>query len=147
MKHRRISLALILSVCLLAAGTLLAQSDLGRISGFIKDPSGATIPNAKVTVQNKSGVTRQTTTNESGYYTITNVPPGLYTVVAEAPGFQRYQSADNKLDSSSNLVVDATLEEIAVAAGAAGRIDDVWTVLGHWSFSDFVHHAPLPALI
>src|SRR5438067_9589270 len=109
MKHRRISLALILSVCLLAAGTLLAQSDLGRISGFIKDPSGATIPNAKVTVQNKSGVTRQTTTNESGYYTITNVPPGLYTVVAEAPGFQRYQSADNKLDPSGNLVVDAML--------------------------------------
>ena len=86
-----------------------AQSDLGRISGFIKDPSGATIPNAKVTVQNKSGLQRSTVTNESGYYTVTNVPPGLYTVIAEAPGFQKYQSADNKLDPSSNLVVDATL--------------------------------------
>src|SRR5262245_57178207 len=86
-----------------------AQSDLGRISGFIKDPSGATIPNAKVTVRNNSGVERQGTTNDSGYYIITNVPPGLYTVTAEAPGFQRYQSTDNKLDPSSNLVVDATL--------------------------------------
>src|SRR5437868_6005497 len=120
MKHRRISLALILSVCLLAAGTLVAQSDLGRISGFIKDPSGATIPSAKVTVQNKSGVTRQTTTNESGYYTITNVPAGLYTVVAEAPGFQKFQSADNKLDPASNLVVDATL-----AVGAATQTVEV----------------------
>src|SRR6185312_10952341 len=47
--------------------------------------------------------------NESGYYTVTNVPPGLYTVTAEATGFQKFQSADNKLDPSSNLVVDATL--------------------------------------
>src|SRR3954466_5321096 len=85
------------------------QSDLGRISGFVKDPSGATIPNAKISVQNKSGLQRSTVTNESGYYTVTNVPPGLYTVIAEAPGFQKYQSADNKLDPSSNLVVDATL--------------------------------------
>src|SRR6185437_11148233 len=81
-----------------------AQSDLGRISGFVKDPSGATIPNAKVSVQNKSGVSRQATTNESGYYTITNIPAGLYTVSVEAAGFQKYQSTDNKLDPSSNLV-------------------------------------------
>jgi len=86
-----------------------AQSDLGRISGYIKDPSGATIPNAKVTVANRSGLQRSTVTNESGYYIVTNVPPGLYTVSAEAPGFQKYQSADNKLDPASNLVVDATL--------------------------------------
>lgn len=91
------------------ATTALAQSDLGRISGFIKDPTGATIPNANVTVQNKSGLLRATTTNDSGYYTITNVPPGLYTVVAVAPGFEKFQSADNKLDPASNLVVDATL--------------------------------------
>src|ERR1700719_2759296 len=32
-----------------------AQSDLGTISGFVKDPSGATVPNAKVTVRNQTG--------------------------------------------------------------------------------------------
>ncbi len=96
-------------VITLSATTAFAQSDLGRISGFIKDPTGATIPNAKVSVQNKSGLQRTTTTNESGYYAITNVPPGLYTVIAEAPGFEKFQSADNKLDPASNLVVDETL--------------------------------------
>src|SRR5713101_5372552 len=99
----------LLSVCLLVSGIVLAQSDLGTISGFIKDPSGATIAGAKVTVQNKSGVERQATTNESGYFTITNVPPGFYTMSVEAAGFQKYQSIDNKLDSSANLVIDATL--------------------------------------
>src|SRR5882724_2131342 len=86
-----------------------AQSDLGRISGFVKDPSGASITGAKITARNQSGVERQTTSNESGYYVITSVPPGFYTVTVEAIGFQRYQSLDNKLDPTGDLVVDASL--------------------------------------
>src|SRR5256885_2641460 len=86
-----------------------AQSDLGRISGFVKDPSGASITGAKITARNQSGVERQTTSNESGYYVITNVPPGFYTVTVEAAGFQRYESSANKLDPSADLVVEATL--------------------------------------
>src|SRR5712664_100712 len=100
---------LVLFLSLGASGMLFAQSDLGRISGFVKDSSGATIANAKVAVQNKSGIERQTTTNESGYYIITNIPPGLYTMVAEAAGFQKYETRDNKLDPSADLVIDATL--------------------------------------
>src|SRR5712692_9214517 len=88
---------------------LLAQSDLGRISGFIKDSSGATIANAKVTVRNNTGVERQTTTNESGYFVITNMPPGIYTMIAEVAGFQKYETTNNKLDPSADLVIDASL--------------------------------------
>lgn len=109
MNTRRVKAILVLSVCLLISGALFAQSDLGTVSGFVKDPSGGTIAGAKVKIQNKSGVERQATTNESGYYTITNVPPGLYTVSVEAAGFQRFQSNEDKLDPSANLVVDAAL--------------------------------------
>src|SRR5438105_3025365 len=90
-------------------GSLLAQSDLGKISGFVKDPSGATVPNAKVTIRNNTGVERQTTTNESGYYVITNVPPGLYTMMVEASGFRKFESTNNKLDPAADLVIDASL--------------------------------------
>src|SRR5712664_2796132 len=100
---------LVLFMSLGASGILFAQSDLGRISGFIKDPSGATIANAKVAVRSNAGVERQTTTNDSGYYVITNVPPGLYTMLAVATGFQRYETTGNKLDPSADLVIDATL--------------------------------------
>src|SRR5438309_3444178 len=101
-------LALWAVVC--TPGILRAQSDLGRISGFAKDPSGATVPNAKVTVRsNNGGVERQATTNESGYYVITNVPPGLYTLTVEASGFQKFESKDNKLDPAADLVIDASL--------------------------------------
>src|SRR4029077_21073515 len=106
----------VLFMCLGVSGILFAQSDLGRISGFIKDPSGATIANAKVTVRNNTGVERQTTTNESGYYVITNVPPGLYTMVAEASGFQKYETTGHKLDTSADLVIDA-----ALTVGAASQ--------------------------
>src|SRR5438046_2247469 len=101
----------VLAVCfaLLVSPGLFAQSDLGKISGFVKDPSVATIANAKVTIRNNTGIERQTTTNDSGYYVITNVPPGLYTMTAEAAGFQKYESSNNKLDPSADLVIDATL--------------------------------------
>src|SRR6266849_2561152 len=108
----------------IVSGSLFAQSDLGTISGFVKDPSGATIANAKVTVRNNSGVERVATSNDSGYYAITNVPPGLYTIVAEAPGFRRYESKDNKVDPSANLAVDVALtvgsatETVEVSASA-----------------------------
>jgi hypothetical protein len=124
MNTRYVKAILLLSVCLLVSGALFAQSDLGTISGFVKDASAGTIAGAKVAIQNKSGVVRQATTNESGFYAITNVPPGLYAVSVEASGFRKFQSNENKLDPSANLVVDATLtvgsatETVEVSASA-----------------------------
>jgi hypothetical protein len=103
----------------------LAQSDLGSIQGFVKDPSGAVVPGAKVTVKNQAGVERQATTNESGYYIITNIPSGLYSASIEAAGFKKFESVNNKLDSSSSLALDAVLtvgaatETVEVSASAA----------------------------
>src|SRR5579883_372424 len=98
-----------LAIALLAASCAFAQSDLGTINGFVKDPSGSVVPNAKVTVKNQSGLERQANTSEAGYYTITNVPPGIYQVEVEAAGFKKFDSAANKLDPSATLTVDVTL--------------------------------------
>src|SRR5438477_2734300 len=86
-----------------------AQSDLGTITGFVKDPTGATVPGAKVTVRNPTGLERTATTNDSGFYTITNIPAAIYTLTAEAPGFKKYESTNNKLDAAATLTLDATL--------------------------------------
>jgi len=102
-----------------------AQSDLGKISGFILDQSGAPVPNAKITVRNQSGIERQAATNDTGYYVISNVPPGFYVMTAEAPGFRKFESTNNKLDSASDLVVNATMtlgsitETVEVTASTA----------------------------
>src|SRR5438876_10609114 len=94
---------------LMISEILFAQSDLGTISGLVRDPSGASVPGAMVTIKNPAGIERRATTNESGLYTVTNIPPGFYSMSVEAPGFQKYESTNNKLDPSGRLAIDATL--------------------------------------
>jgi hypothetical protein len=49
----------------------------GSMVGTVTDQSGAMVPTAAVTVTNTStGLSRQTTTNEAGYYSIPNLPEG-----------------------------------------------------------------------
>lgn len=122
-----VRLKTVLLICLALCFTFIlnAQSDLGSIQGFVKDPSGASIPNAKVTARNTTGQERQTLTNESGYYTITNIPAGVYSIQVEAAGFKKFESSNNKLDASASLALDATLtvgaatETVEVSASAS----------------------------
>ena len=119
--RRALQLALMILIC---ASLAFAQSDLGSISGFVKDPSGAVVPKAKVTVKNTSGLERQTNTNDSGYFTVTNIPPSIYTISVEVAGFKKYESTNNKLDASGALNADVTLavgsavETVEVSASA-----------------------------
>src|SRR5690242_17798380 len=78
-----------------------AQSDTASISGFVRDPSQGSIANATVVVRNEStGLERRATTNETGYYIISSLPPGFYTVVVEAAGFKKFEKTNNKLDAN-----------------------------------------------
>src|SRR5258708_4886711 len=114
------------TVALLAvASASFGQSDHGSIVGFVKDPSGSSVPKARVALTNEAtGAENLTFTNESGYYVVPNLPPGSYMLRAEAPGFKRFESAHNKLDPNSTLPVDASLtvgaatETVEVAASA-----------------------------
>ncbi len=102
--------ALLLPLLAIAA-PIWAQTDNGSIVGYVKDPSGAVVPKAKVVLKNEaSGVDRQATTNESGYYVVTSVPSGLYSMTAEAPGFKKFEILHSKLDSNSTLSIDADLQ-------------------------------------
>jgi hypothetical protein len=113
---RTYSVARLAGVCL--AGLLLfsagdigfAQSDRGSITGFVRDQSGATVPNATVTARNENNGTEvKATTNGEGFYTITNVLPASYTITAEATGFKKYESSNNKLDAGARIAVDGVL--------------------------------------
>jgi hypothetical protein len=122
----RVSLGLLL-LCLCIAQIAQAQSDTASISGFVRDPSRATIPSATVVVKNEStGLERRATTNESGYFIVSNLPPGFYTVTADAPGFKRFEKTQNKLDANISTTVDAEMqvgqntETVTVVAEATG---------------------------
>ena len=114
-----------LAALLALAATSYGQSDHGSIAGFIKDPSGSSVPKAKVALTNEAtGAENSTTTNESGYYVVPNLPPGGYTLRAEAAGFKRFESAHNQLDPNSTLALDgsltvgATTETVEVVASS-----------------------------
>lgn len=114
------------ALLLLCALGLLGQSDNSSISGVVKDPSGAVVSNAKVSLRNEdTSFERQTTTNDTGFYTVTNIPPGYYTVTVEATGFKKSSRSRNKLDAGLPLAVNLELsvgqmtESVTVEANIA----------------------------
>src|ERR1051326_4958015 len=125
-----------LAACLLLTLVVFGQSDLSTSTGTIKDPSGSAVPNAKLAVRNEAtGVERTTTTSESGTFSVTNLPSGMYTVSVEAQGFKKYTSRGNKLDANLPLAVDVTLDvgtitESVTVQAVASRIQSETATVG-----------------
>ncbi len=89
---------------------LLAQVDTGTILGTIKDPSGAVIPHAKVSLTNEgTNFTITTTAGGDGSYVFTPIKIGTYTVTAESPGFAKEVRTHLKLNIDEQLVANLTL--------------------------------------
>ncbi len=109
MNHVRLP-AVLFGLLILIAPFTWAQSDNANVNGVITDPSGAAVPKAKVTLTNQAnGRAREAETNESGVYSIPTVPPGMYTIAVQAPGFKKFESKDNKVDPSVPANISATL--------------------------------------
>jgi Carboxypeptidase regulatory-like domain len=101
------------------------QAVFGSILGTVTDPSGAAVANAKVTVTDQGkGTTEQTTTNESGNYSVTHLIPDLYTVRVEAQGFKVIEfkdiivNADTGSSVNGQFQVGSASEQVEVTAEA-----------------------------
>ncbi len=87
-----------------------AQAVSGTIVGTVTDPTGAAIPNAKVTfVLTGQDATHTTATNDSGNYTQPDLPPGNYTVTITATGFKQNVRQNILLETNTTARVDAAL--------------------------------------
>ena len=103
-----------------------AQVTSGNMSGVVEDSSGAVISNATVTVHSDAiGVNRVVKTNDSGEFTVTNLPPASYNVTVENQGFQTVKkegvilAAGDRLNAGQfTLKVGATGGEVTVNADA-----------------------------
>jgi Carboxypeptidase regulatory-like domain/TonB-dependent Receptor Plug Domain len=101
---------LVTAILLFFPVTALAQSDVGTIVGFVRDQSGAVVPNATVTIRNEgTGELHSVTSDEAGHYVAPSLLPAYYSVTTEAKGFQKFTSSRNKLDSNSTIEIDANL--------------------------------------
>jgi len=98
----------------------------GQLGGILVDPSGATVPNAQITVsQLDNGAVRKVLTDSSGRWIVSNLPSGRLKVSTDAPGFKRlerdfYYDGSRPAPLNSALSVGALTESITVTA-EAGR--------------------------
>ena len=104
------SLKLALCTALFAT-FLFGQAGSGTITGTLRDPAGAVIANAPVEVRNtNTNVPYPTVTTATGAYTVTQLPPGPYSVTASSPGFKKLIRAGITVDAGQVLPLDLVLE-------------------------------------
>jgi hypothetical protein len=109
----------------LLAVASLAQRESGQITGTITDPSGAVVGGAKVTAKSvNTGLTREATTNPTGYYTIPGLRPDRYLVTVEARGFRNLAqtlevAVGSGAEMSARLEVGHESETVEVSAAVA----------------------------
>jgi hypothetical protein len=103
----------------------------GTIDGNVADPSHGSVADATVTVHNPAtGVTRTTTTNTQGEFTIATLTPGTYTLTVNARGFSTYNqpgivvNGNEVTRANVTLAVGQVTQSMTVAAEAAGLQTD-----------------------
>jgi hypothetical protein len=95
------------------------------LSGNVDDATGAVLSGAKVTLTDTERAVSQTyTTQTNGFYSFTFLPPGVYTLAVEAPGFKEYEQegitleAGQNVDQNISLAVGTVSEKVEVTAQA-----------------------------
>ena len=132
-----------LPLLLLAGMTALRGQDVsGTIGGTILDPTGAAVPDAKISVTDtdRNQVVRTVKTESSGSYAAPFLPVGVYSIKVEAPGFKNEErkgvvlNVNDDLKFNFTLQVGAPNETIEVTADAAavelGSAADATTIEG-----------------
>src|SRR5438067_8948890 len=77
-------------ISLFACAAAWAQGT-AQINGIVKDQSGAVLPGVEINAtQTATGAKRSVVSDETGSYTLTNLPIGPYMLEASLPGFRTY---------------------------------------------------------
>jgi len=107
------------SLLALAAWSALAApayAQNARVTGLVKDQSGAVIPGVTVTARNvETGLTRVGITDGEGEYRLPSLPPGRYSVVAELSGFGTETRPDIVLIIDQTAIINFALKPAAIS--------------------------------
>ena len=99
------------SLLLLSALPAFCQTSFGRISGTVTDSSGAAVSGAQVLVKNtETQGARTAPADNSGFYSVTELPIGTYSVEVNQKGFRRQQRTNVPIVADAKLTVDFHLE-------------------------------------
>jgi len=131
------------------AGVLCAQSTNASLAGRVTDPSKARIVGAKIVViSTQTNVRYEATTNASGEYYFSNLPPDGYLIEVEKPSFKKLIRADvtlhvqDALNIDFEMTVGSASESITVESGAP-LVDTESTAVSTVVDRTFVQDLPL----
>src|SRR6202140_1191492 len=115
MKSKRLWTVLVLMIAIIFGCPSRAFSQAGvnfaQLNGSVRDEGGGTIAKAAVTLHEvDTNLVYTTTTNESGFYTLPNVPPGRYELKISYDGFSNYTQTGIVLTVGQNATLDVVLK-------------------------------------
>jgi len=146
---KRLQFCLAVFAVLALTFSAFAQVQNGQFTGTVSDPTGAAIANAKVTVNNPAiDLNLSTTTNSSGNYTVKEVPPGVYKITVEAPGFKTVSNAGVTANAGTIAHVDFKLligkaSEVIEVTGEAAAVNTEDSKLATTVSSTQINNLPL----
>ncbi|MCI0403057.1 MAG: carboxypeptidase-like regulatory domain-containing protein, partial [Acidobacteria bacterium] len=86
------------------------------LQGTIQDPTGAVVSGATVTVKHQeTGATASSVSGDTGFYRVSSLAPGKYTVTVEAGNFKKSETKDVEVHADVVRGLDITLQPGAVA--------------------------------
>src|SRR5580704_4907450 len=141
--------AFCLCLIVLSSAVQLRADVTGSIIGYVRDSSGAVLPNATLTVtQTSTGYTRTATTDASGQYSILALPPGTYRLTASNAGFENGVVENINLNVNDALKYDFALkvgnvsQTVSVDASTV-QVDTATTSMGTTITSSQILSMPL----
>jgi outer membrane receptor protein involved in Fe transport len=146
---KRLQFCLAVFAVLALTFSAFAQVQNGQFTGTVSDPTGAAIANAKVTVNNAAiDLNLTTTTNSSGNYTVKEVPPGVYKLTVEAPGFKTVSNAGVTANAGTIAHVDFKMligkaSEVIEVTGEAAAVNTEDSKLATTVSSTQINNLPL----
>jgi Carboxypeptidase regulatory-like domain/TonB dependent receptor len=146
---RRLQTLFAILLTLIFSTNGFTQTYQGRILGTVSDESGAVVRGAKVTITNvETGLVRTLDSNEAGDYVAPNLPPGLYNISVEAPGFKRVEHTQVRVEVAKDAHIDITLpagalSESVTVSQEPPPIDVTTTTLGGTFSNKAINDLPL----
>jgi len=102
---------LVVAAILLLAATGWSQAIFATLTGIVTDSTGAAVPGVKVILHNAdSGDSRDTVTDNQGYYTFASVPVGTYNLTVTQQGFQTFQESGIPLGGGESRNVNVPMQ-------------------------------------
>src|SRR5437773_8702022 len=87
------------------------QTYTGGLTGAVNDPAGALVPSASLKLTNlETNDVRQQSTNETGAYNFTALPPGRYRMEVEHPGFKKFGHEPSEVRVQQFITLNTVLE-------------------------------------